>query len=139
LRTLIGGRFLAMLFSVRNHLGDLLWVGFAKCRLRQPSVLPQCLRGPQMVHRPAGLNSAPRMCIDHVTQNQLQIVEGDLSRANEYLRAFDREDNAMNIPANCTPARLLAAVRAVAGAAAHVSCAVGNLRIAHSEELSARR
>jgi len=74
-----------------------------------------------------------------LTQQNLQIIEGDLNRANQYLRAFDQESNAMNISANCTPARLLAAVRAVASAVGHVSCAVGNLRIAHSEELGARR
>jgi len=55
-----GGRPIAFC----NHLGDLLGVGFAKWRLRQPSVLPQVSRGPQMVHCAAGLNSAPPRCID---------------------------------------------------------------------------
>src|ERR1035437_8286648 len=49
LRALFSGRFTAILFLVRNHLGDLLGGRFCEASTSQFSVLPQCSRGPQMV------------------------------------------------------------------------------------------
>src|SRR5260370_37088753 len=46
-RALFDGRFLAMLSSVRNHLGDLLGVGSAKQQLRRTSVLPHVFGVPK--------------------------------------------------------------------------------------------
>src|SRR5450755_476650 len=46
---LFRGAFIAMLISVRHHLGDLLRVDSAKRQLRDSALQPNYLRGPQMV------------------------------------------------------------------------------------------
>src|SRR5580704_8859479 len=60
-----------MLFSARNHLGDLLGVGLRRCDLRRPSVLPQCLGGHQMVHCAFILTRSSHGRITHEERNLL--------------------------------------------------------------------
>jgi hypothetical protein len=59
LRALFSGRFAAILFSVRNHLGDLLGAGFCEGQTSHSPFYLNVLWGPQMVRYAPAFRSTP--------------------------------------------------------------------------------
>src|ERR1019366_8055123 len=74
LRALFSARFTAILFLVRNHLGDLLGGRFCEASTSQFSVLPKCSRGPQMVRYALAFRRAPAKA--HSSGGTLSSVDG---------------------------------------------------------------